>query len=320
MAFDVVTEEVIPPLLSGSTLIVSEASHTDMEAFTKEILDNGYTILNIPAPMWHLWTEYLHINNLAIPPSVKLVLAASDKILTKVFTIWKQLKNAENVHWVAAYGTTETTVTSTFYLTAADDDLSGQPTMPIGLPIANTAIYLLDDAGNPVADDEIGEIYIAGDGVARGYQNLPEKTAQVFLPDPFSKEQGARMYKTGDQGRLLPNGVFACLGRKDLQVKVNGLRVELGEIESVINDYPGIHDAVVVMRTLDDFEETKELVAYYTVYGGHTVSPDQLRAFVASRLHPQMVPSEFTGLSEMPMTVNEKVDRKTLEARAAVKA
>ncbi|HSX33764.1 MAG TPA: amino acid adenylation domain-containing protein [Candidatus Saccharimonadales bacterium] len=316
IAFDVVTEEVVPPLLIGATLIVSKASHTDMAEFTSEIVREHYTILNIPTPMWHTWVEYLATNHIPIPPSLRLVLAASEKILTKVFAVWKQLENAEKVQWVAAYGTTETTVTSTFYLTAWDDDLSDQPNMPIGLPIANTALYILDEKGQPVPDFGVGEIYIAGDGVARGYQNLPDKTASVFLPDPFSPEPGARMYKTGDQGRLLPSGVFACLGRKDYQVKINGLRIELGEVETVLSACPGVREGVVVVRQLDDFEESRQLVAYYTTSARKKVTPAELKKFASARLHPQMVPSEFCHLPEFPLTVNEKVDRKALERQA----
>jgi amino acid adenylation domain-containing protein len=316
IAFDVVTEEVIPPLLSGSTLIVSTASHTDMAEFTAEIVAERYTILNIPSPMWHTWVEYLAVNDIEIPPSLRLVLVASEKILTKVFNVWKGLKNASNIHWVAAYGTTETTVTSTFYLTAWDDDLTGQPNMPVGLPIANSALYILDETGEPVSGTEVGEIYIAGDGVARGYQNLPDKTKQVFLKDPFSPEPGARMYKTGDQGRRLDIGGFACLGRKDYQVKINGLRIELGEVESVLSAYPDVHDAVVVVRQHDDFEESKELVVFYTTSNKKTVTPTALKKYAAARLHPQMVPNDYYHIPKFPLTVNEKVDRRALEGRA----
>ncbi len=316
IAFDVVTEEVVPPLLIGATLIVSKASHTDMAEFTNEIVAERYTILNIPTPMWHTWVEYLATNHIAIPPSLRLVLAASEKILTKVFMVWKQLENAEKVRWVAAYGTTETTVTSTFYLTAWDDDLSNEPNMPVGLPISNTALYILDEKRQPVPDFAVGEIYIAGDGVARGYLNLPDKTKAVFLPDPFSAEPGARMYKTGDQGRLLPSGVFACLGRKDYQVKVNGLRIELGEVETILSHCPGVRESVVVVRQLDDFEESRQLVAFYTTNARKKVTPAELKVFASSRLHPQMVPSEFCCLPEFPLTVNEKVDRKMLESQA----
>lgn len=312
IAFDMATEEIIPPLMAGCTLVVSASQHTDMPAFTAEIIKEGYTILNIPAPLWHNWTEYLVDYQLAVPPSLRLVIVGSDKIYTKHFLDWKGLEGASDVAWVAAYGTTETTVTSTFYTTAHQDDLTQESIIPIGKPIANTALYVLDDNGQPVKPGEVGELYIGGHGLARGYHRLDDTTSDRFLPDPFSDEPNARMYKTGDQARMRPDGTVVCLGRKDLQVKLNGLRIELGEIETVLAEHPAVDEAVVVLRQLDDGKDD-HLVAFVTLRSGHDFGPEHLQTFATDRLHRHMIPRHFVRLVDLPVTATGKLDRKALE-------
>ncbi|HTE57951.1 MAG TPA: amino acid adenylation domain-containing protein [Verrucomicrobiae bacterium] len=312
IAFDMATEEIIPPLMAGCTLVVSASQHTDMPAFTAEIIKEGYTILNVPAPLWRNWTEYLVDYQLAVPPSLRLVIVGSDKIYTKHFLEWKGLEGTSDVAWVAAYGTTETTVTSTFYTTAHQDDLSQEPTIPIGKPIANTTLYALDDDGQPVQPGEIGELYIGGHGLARGYHKLDDTTRDRFLPNPFSDEPDARMYKTGDQARMWPDGTVVCLGRKDLQVKLNGLRIELGEIEAILAEHPAVDEAVVVLRHTADGKDD-HLVAFVTLRSGHDFGPEHLQTFASDRLHRHMVPRHFVRLVDLPVAATGKLDRKTLE-------
>lgn len=311
IAFDMATEEIIPPLMAGCALVVSESHHTDMPAFTTEIIEKGYTILNVPAPLWHSWTDYLFARNLAIPPRLRLVIVGSDKIYTKHFLDWKKLDGADKVLWVAAYGTTETTVTSTFYTTADQDDLSAEPVIPIGKPIANTSLYILDETGQPVSPGEVGELYIGGDGLARGYHKLDATTHGKFVPDPFSDEPEARMYKTGDQARMWPDGTTVCLGRKDLQVKLNGLRIELGEIEAVMAEHSTVNEAVVVLRKAQ--EGADYLVAFITVRPDQVFEPKELQQFAADHLHRHMVPKTFIYLDELPINATGKIDRKALE-------
>jgi amino acid adenylation domain-containing protein len=312
IAFDMATEEIIPPLMSGCTLVVSASQHTDMPAFTAEIITKGYTILNIPAPLWHNWTDYLVANRLAVPPSLRLVIVGSDKIHTRRFLAWQGLEGANKVAWVAAYGTTETTVTSTFYMTAKTDDLSQEPIMPIGKPIANTSAYVLDDNQKPVVPGEVGELYIGGHGLARGYHRLADTTRERFVPDPFSAEPGACMYKTGDQARLWPDGTVVCLGRKDLQVKLNGLRIELGEIESVLAEHPAVNEVLVVLHEPDQQHVASYLAAYVTTRAEAIFASDSLRQFAAERLHRHMVPSLFVHLDTLPLSPTGKLDRKAL--------
>lgn len=313
IAFDVATEEIIPALIAGSALIVSPSRHDDMREFNDEIIQRRYTVLNIPAPLWHEWTEYLLAARLPVPPSLRLVIVGSDKIYTSHFQDWKRLPGASEVDWVAAYGTTETTVTSSFYTTAWDDDLSDEPCVPIGRPIDNVRLHIFDERGRPVRPGVAGELHIGGLGVARGYHKRPDLTRQRFVPDPFSERPDARLYRTGDQARAWPDGTVVWIGRKDLQVKIRGLRIELGEIEAVLTEHSAVSEAVVVMgqRCLADRE--KLLVAFVTLRPGASASSEELRGFAAAHLHRHMVPARFVELPSLPINANGKLDRRLLE-------
>ena len=189
-------------------------------------------------------------------------------------------------------------------------------TIPIGKPISNTQIYILDKYGNLLPPGVTGELYVGGDGLAKGYLNLPELTQEKFIPNPFAKENGKsknvqteRLYRTGDLARWLQDGNIEFMGRIDRQVKIRGFRIELGEIESVLNSHPQVAEAVVI--TTGDVPENKRLVAY-VVSDDKLLSPSQLRKFLKSLLPEYMVPSTFVALDTLPLTPNGKVDRKAL--------
>jgi acyl-coenzyme A synthetase/AMP-(fatty) acid ligase/acyl carrier protein len=207
------------------------------------------------------------------------------------------------------YGPTEASIDVTAWECRRDSDRS---VVPIGRPIANTQIYILDPLLNPVPIGVVGELHIGGIGLARGYLNRRELTAQQFVPNPFSDQPGARLYKTGDLARYLPDGNIEFLGRIDNQVKIRGFRIELGEIEFVLAQHPAIRQAVLLAR--EDAPDDTRLVAYMVATAGSSPSADDLRSFLQHKLPDYMVPSAFVFLDSLPLTPNGKLDRKALPA------
>jgi len=207
------------------------------------------------------------------------------------------------------YGPTETTIVATSGRLSPRD-----PRVHIGTPLHNTQLYVLSADAEPTPRGVVGELYVGGAGVARGYLGAPDLTAERFVPDAYGGVPGARSYRTGDLGRWLDTGVLECLGRVDGQVKIRGFRIELGEIESRLLGHPGVREAAVLAR--EDAELGKRLVAYCTGTG-EKVSAEGLRAHLAASLPEYMVPAQFVWLAAMPMTVNGKLDRNALPAPSA---
>jgi natural product biosynthesis luciferase-like monooxygenase protein len=219
----------------------------------------------------------------------------------------EQLRQAVHGRLTNMYGPTETTVWS-----AMADIGNEATTVPIGRPVANTRIYVLDAAMQPVPPGFAGEIYIGGEGVARGYLRRPALNAERFVADPFAGTSGARLYRTGDLGRYRADGQLEFLGRIDHQVKIRGHRVELGEIEAALMRHPSVEEAVVIDLEVPD--QTSRLAAYITTRSGAAIGTTDLRAFVSERLPEYMVPSHFQVLPALPRTPNGKIDRKALPA------
>ena len=211
---------------------------------------------------------------------------------------------AQRYRLINAYGPTEVTVCATSAVIAAE-----APTVPIGLPIANTRAYLLDDYLEPVPIGVAGELYVAGAGLSRGYLKRPGMTAQRFLACPFG-EPGERMYRTGDLARRQPDGQLEFLGRRDEQVKIRGLRIELGEVEAALLLHPDITQATVIAR--EDQERQKRLLAYAVTASGKSVDANDLRLHLTGILPDYMLPQAFTFLDALPLTANGKVDRSAL--------
>jgi thioesterase domain-containing protein/acyl carrier protein len=209
------------------------------------------------------------------------------------------------------YGPTETTIWSSLFSFEPENSPASEGTVycPIGRPIANTRLYILDRDLQPVPIGVSGELYIGGDGLARGYLNRPELTAEKFIPDPFSDDPNDRLYRTGDLVRYLPDGNIEYIGRSDHQVKIRGFRIEIGEIESVLCQHPGIAEVTVIAR--EDKPGDRRLVAYF-VPGTGEPNAGQLRDFLKATLPDYMIPAAFVPLESLPLTPNGKVDRKAL--------
>jgi len=203
------------------------------------------------------------------------------------------------------YGITETTVHVTYREVKAEDAVGGTHSL-IGVPIPDLQLYLLDDARKPVAAGEVGEIYVGGTGVAKGYLNRPELNAERFLPDQFSGKPGARLYKSGDLARILPDGEIEYLGRGDGQVKIQGFRIEVGEVEAAIVGHAAVREARVVAHT--DAAGTKRLVAYYVAQEGRTLAARELSDRLSAKLPPWMIPSVYLPIDAFPLTPHGKVD------------
>ncbi|RMT82599.1 Amino acid adenylation [Pseudomonas viridiflava] len=203
------------------------------------------------------------------------------------------------------YGPSETTTYSSWVAMDRENGFAAH----IGKPVANTQFYLLDDQGQPVPLGVPGEIYIGGAGVARGYLNRDDLTAERFLNDPFSTAANARMYRTGDLGRWLADGNIEYLGRNDDQVKIRGFRVELGEIEAKLAQHAAVQEAVVMAR--EDVPGDKRLVAYFTADQAH-IEIETLRSHLQGQLPDYMIPAAYVHLEKLPLTPNGKLDRKAL--------
>jgi amino acid adenylation domain-containing protein len=304
-AFDAATMEVWAPLLNGGRIVVIDQNCLlDPLMFAKALKRHEVSVLWLTAGIFNQYIDTLAETF----GRLRYLIVGGDALDPRM--IARALRRNPPQHLVNGYGPTETT---TFAIT---HEIEGVPdgcgSIPLGRPISNTRVYVLDANQQPAPVGVAGDIYIGGDGVARGYLNRPELTAERFLPDPFSYAPGVRIYKTGDLGRWLPDGKIEFLGRNDSQVKIRGFRIELGEIEANLVSYPGVREVVVLTR--EDEETGKQLVAYYT---GEKIGAKAFRSHLLSVLPEYMVPSTYVRLEKLPLTPNGKIDRRALTASDA---
>ncbi|MBD2819370.1 amino acid adenylation domain-containing protein [Xenorhabdus sp. 42] len=302
-AFDASTFEVWAPLLNGGALVVID--HTTLltpPELVQALNHHQITVLWLSSGLFNRLVADLS----PIMPQLKKLIVGGDILDPHV--IAHVLRSHPPQQLLNAYGPTEgTTFTTTYRIETL---AAGTTSIPIGRPIANTRVYLLDEQGQPVPLGMTGEIYVGGDGVACGYLNRPELTAERFLSDPFRDVPDARMYRTGDLARYLPDGNLEFLGRNDQQVKIRGFRIEPGEIEARLVEYPAVREAVIIVSGEG---QEKQLVAYVLAEPDNAL-PARLREHLSARLPDYMVPMAFVQLDEFPLTANGKLDRRTLPA------
>ena len=317
VSFDAATWEIWGALLNGSRLrIVSKQQLLDPQFFGAALNEGRYSILLLTTALFNLYassdaTLFRHLNYLLVGGE-----AVDPHKMRAV------LKAGAPQHLLNAYGPTEnSTIVTTHELKSLPDDAVS---VPIGKPISNTTVYILDEHRQPVPSGVPGEIYAGGDGVALGYLNQPELSAERFVPDPFSSDPNARLYRTGDRGRWLADGSIEILGRLDDQVKIRGFRIELGEIENHIAQLDGVANAFVMVREDGDAKQSstpqKYIAAYVVAHPnpesgiGESAFVHQLKADLRQRLPDYMIPSAFVLMEQLPLTGNGKVDKRALPA------
>jgi amino acid adenylation domain-containing protein len=305
VGFDVSVGEMFWPLLAGARLVVAPpGAQRDPDYLAETIDRERITTAVILPPQLRPVLEHPAID---VRSTLRHVVTGGEALPDAAArAVLERLPRVSLYH---EYGLTETTVTSTGYFYPRDGETSGAGAAgSIGRPVTNTRAYVLDAVGALVSVGVVGELWIGGAGVARGYHGRAALTAERFVPDPFGGEPGARLYRTGDLVRWRRDGTLEFLGRSDFQVKIRGFRVELGEIEAQLQEHAAVREAVVVARA--DAAGELRLVAYWT--GEAECGPDELRSALAARLPEHMVPAAYVRLAELPRAPNGKVDRAAL--------
>ena len=297
LSFDIACLDVFLPLsVGGQVVIITDEDAMFGARIAAALESSRATLLQGTPAMWRMLLAAGWMGT----PGLRMIStgeALTPQLATTLLDLGASVWNA--------YSATEGGIYATVHRVE-----HGETCIPIGRPIPNVPVRLLDDEGRPVSQGTIGEIYIAGAGPGRGYLHRPPLTAERFVPDPFASEPGARMYRTGDRGRERPDGEFEYLGRSDHQVKVRGFRVELGEVEAALRAHPAVGLAVATVQ--DDEGQDGRLVAYVEPAPGERPDGRDLRRFLMDRIPLFMVPSAIVVLDALPMTPTRKIDRQAL--------
>jgi amino acid adenylation domain-containing protein len=311
LSFDISLEELFPSWSAGATVVLRpDDAILGSLSFGRWLERERITVLDLPTALWQEWVHELSTLEEAPPKTLRIVIVGGERATAQAHSAW--LKRAgQEIRWVNTYGPTETTVIATAYeprgIPGAPED-QGDP--PIGQPIPNAQIYILDRDFQPVPIGVPGEIFIGGDGLARGYLNRPDLTAERFVAHPFSDLPEARLYRSGDRARWRHDGVIEFLGRVDDQVKIRGFRIEPGEIEAALAEHPSVRQAVVLDQ--EHAPGVKQLVAYLVTHDGPSPAISELREWLGRTLPDYMIPAAFVTLLALPLTPNGKVDRRAL--------
>jgi amino acid adenylation domain-containing protein len=343
ISFDASAVQIFPTLISGATLVLhptpTTLSNYDLWRFCQE---QRVTVLDVPTVFWHQWIEDMVTSHLALQPPLRVCMTGGELPALEKVRLWARAMR-QPATFISSYGPTEATITATMFTTPNDEAvLEQRSVVPLGQPLAHVQVYVLDRLMQPVPIGVIGEVYIGGTGLARGYLRQPALTAERFIPNPFSAEPGTRLYRTGDLARYLPDGTLEFQGRLDNQIKIRGFRIELGEIETLIRQHWTVQEAIVLARK--DVREETRLIAYIVpktydqkimgqlheqgtipeasvlldkmtkaepeVWQRDLISV--LRRSLKEQLPPYMLPSTFVVLDRLPFTPNNKVDYQAL--------
>jgi nonribosomal peptide synthetase DhbF len=310
IGFDVLAEELFPVLASGGAVVFAPSRLLAEGGDLGSLIDEaGITVVEPATRYWHEWVRRLTAAGRKPPACLRLVALGGDRIMPERAADWQ----AFGIGLINVYGLTETCVTSAVYRpSAAADRIRSAREIPIGRPVANTSMYVLDDTGRPMPVGVPGELYVGGLGVNRGFLGRPAQTAERYVPDPFATAAGAVLYRTGDLACYRDGGDIQLLGRADRQVKVRGYRIELGEVEAVLADHPAVLQAVAVV---DHADGHGRLIGYVATGGPDSGLDDVgLRDQLRRRLPAYMVPAAIVVIPDMPMNANGKIARSRLPA------
>lgn len=305
ISFDAAVLELFPTWTRGGAVVMRPDDVLAPPLLKRWIEAEGITAMFLTTSFWHAWVNALAGSGEAPPACLRLLIVGGEKASRASFDAWQEATGGRT-RWINIYGPTETTVFVTYCDPAKEAPLWPGQDVPIGRRVANTSLYVVDDRRKPVPIGVPGELYIGGMGVANGYLNRPELTAERFIDSPFKPCE--RLYRTGDRVRFLEDGSIEFLGRVDRQVKIRGFRVELQEIESVLNRCEGVRGSAVL--AVDRGPGDRILAAY--VAAGRDVTADAVRKYLKEKLPPYMVPSAYTLLPALPMTPNGKVNKDAL--------
>ncbi len=318
-AFDVAAEEIFPTWAAGATLVLPHGRLPEAPRSFRALLDERrLTVLNLPSSYWNEWIAATVAAALPAPPSLRLLVLGSEPVRSERIEAWRRLPDAAGIRTLDAYGTSETTITSTVFDIPSDSGALEGSQVPVGRPVDGVRAHVVDRRLQPVPQGVAGELAIAGAGLARGYLGDPRATAERFVPDPYAPDGkgGARLYRTGDRARVLAGGDLLLLGRLDEQVKIRGFRVEPGEVEAVLGRLSGVREAVVVVGPADD--EKSPLRAFVVVEADapDATDPAALSKRLRERLPLHMLPRSVTPVAVLPRTATGKIDRRRLLAEA----
>ena len=311
--FDASLEQILSPLLVGARLVLRGPEVWSPADLLRRVKEHQLTVITMPCDYWHeVILEWAAAPEQLAGQRLRLVIAGGDRLHPEAVQLWRQspLRSARLFN---VYGPTEATITTTIFDVPRHVEQEHlEANIPIGRPLPNRTVYILDKAGQPVPEGMVGELHIGGESLARGYLNHPELTARCFITDPFSQQPQARLYKTGDLARYLPGGIIEFLGRVDNQIKIRGYRVEPGEIEAAIKLHPAVHQTLVVSH--EDVPGVKRLVAYVVLQPAQETSQlvAQLRSLLKEHLPDYMMPAAFVLLEAFPFNTSGKVDRHAL--------